>query len=96
MYAEALSTGFLGEMTLGDCAVDFRELRALGTTGLRVSRLGFGSSYGAPAAAYEMAFHEHGVNFFYWGSIRRAGMGEAIRHLSRAGCGPSASTGPIS
>jgi len=54
----------------------------LGSTGLTVSRIGFGSSYGAPAAAYERAFHEHGVNVFYWGSIRRTGMAEAIRHLA--------------
>lgn len=57
----------------------------LGLTGLRVSRIGFGSSYGAPAEAYERAFHEHGINFLYWGSIRRRGMREAIRHLVAGG-----------
>jgi aryl-alcohol dehydrogenase-like predicted oxidoreductase len=50
-----------------------------------VSRLGFGSSYGAPAEAYERAFHQHGVNFFYWGSIRRGGMRDAIRRLTAEG-----------
>ena len=60
---------------------DFRESRVLGRSGLTVGRLGLGSSYGAPAAAYEQAF-DRGCNFFYWGSIRRDGMGEAIRHLA--------------
>ena len=46
-----------------------------------VGRLGLGSSYGAPAAAYERAF-EQGCNYFYWGSLRRDGMAEAIRRLA--------------
>ena len=46
-----------------------------------MGRLGLASSYGAPAAAYEKAF-DRGCNYFYWGSIRRDGMGEAIRHLA--------------
>jgi len=65
--------------------VTFRDPRTLGATGLTVSRIGFGSSYGAPADAYERAFHDYGVNLFYWGSIRRAGMRDAIRRLVRAG-----------
>jgi len=48
---------------------------------LIVGRLGLGASYGAPAAAYERAF-ELGCNYFYWGTVQRDGMGEAIRHLS--------------
>ena len=60
---------------------DFRMPRVLGKTGLTVGRLGLGSSYGAPAAAYEKAF-EQGCNYFYWGSMRREGMGDAIRHLA--------------
>ena len=63
--------------------MDLREPTVLGRTDLHVSRLGIGSSYGAPAAAIERAFHEHGVNLLYWGSIRRAGMREAIRSLAR-------------
>ena len=54
----------------------------LGNSGLEVSRLGFGSSYGAPTRAYEEAF-ERGVNYFYWGSRRRERMGRALRSLSR-------------
>ena len=61
----------------------FTEPIVLGRTGLRVSRLGIGASYGVGAAAIERACHEHGVNFFYWGSIRRAGMRDAVRRLAR-------------
>ena len=53
----------------------------LGRSGLRVGRLGLGASYGAPAAAYERAFAA-GCNYFYWGSLRSAAMGAAIRHLA--------------
>jgi len=60
---------------------DFRIPRLLGRSGLTVGRLGLGSSYGAPAAAYEQAF-ERGCNYFYWGSVRRKGMGDAIRHIA--------------
>jgi aryl-alcohol dehydrogenase-like predicted oxidoreductase len=57
------------------------ETRILGRTGLRVGRLGVSASYGVPAAAVEQAF-EQGVNYFYWGSMRRSGFADAIRHLS--------------
>jgi aryl-alcohol dehydrogenase-like predicted oxidoreductase len=53
----------------------------LGRTGLRVGRLGVAASYGVPAAAVERAF-EQGVNYFYWGTFRHGGFGEAIRHLA--------------
>ncbi|MSP25350.1 MAG: aldo/keto reductase [Myxococcales bacterium] len=53
----------------------------LGSTGLSVSRLGLGSSYAAPTAAYREAF-ERGVNYFYWGSRRRDFMGDALRELA--------------
>lgn len=58
-----------------------RARRPLGRTGLLVSRLGIGAGYNVPAAAVEKAYHEHGVNYFYWGS-RRPGMRDAIRHLA--------------
>lgn len=64
--------------------MSWREPVVLGRTGLRVSRLGVGSSYGVPGAALERAFHEHGINFFYWGSIRRPGFGAAVRRLAAA------------
>lgn len=63
--------------------VDFKDKSVLGRTGLRVSRVGFGSSYGAAASAYERAF-EHGINYFYWGSRRRDQMADAIRHIARS------------
>ena len=54
--------------------------RALGRTGLRVGPLGLGASYGVPAAAVERAF-ERGVNYLYWGSLRRGGFERALCHL---------------
>jgi len=64
--------------------MDLREPRILGRTGLKVGRLGVAASYGAPAGAFEEAF-EDGCNYFYWGSIRRSGMREAIQNLCRKG-----------
>jgi aryl-alcohol dehydrogenase-like predicted oxidoreductase len=64
---------------------DFRQPVTLGRTGLRVSRLGVGASYGVGAAALERAFHERGVNSFYWGSRRTRSMRDAIRNLLSVG-----------
>ena len=64
--------------------MDFKSPTTLGRTGLSVSRLGFGASYPAPAEALEKAFHERGVNFFLWGSGRRAPMRDALRNLARS------------
>lgn len=64
--------------------MDFHAPRILGRTGLSVGQLGVASSYGAPAAAFEEAF-ERGCNYFYWGSLRRAGMAQAIRNLCGRG-----------
>jgi aryl-alcohol dehydrogenase-like predicted oxidoreductase len=58
------------------------EPRVLGRTGLRVGPLGVAASYGVPAEAVERAF-EQGVNYLYWGSIRRQGFGDAVRHLAK-------------
>jgi aryl-alcohol dehydrogenase-like predicted oxidoreductase len=60
---------------------DFHQRVTLGKSGLSVSRLGLGASYGAPSASYEEAF-ERGVNYFYWGSRRRASMRDAIRQIA--------------
>ncbi|MBN2054990.1 hypothetical protein JW905_08705 [bacterium] len=60
------------------------EPRILGRTGMKVGRLGVAAAYGAPAAAFEEAF-ERGCNYFYWGSIRRGGMRDAVRNICRAG-----------
>ena len=60
----------------------FPERVTLGRSGLRVSKLGLGSSFHAPTTSYLEAF-DRGVNYFYWGSIRRAYMGDAIREIAR-------------
>ena len=64
--------------------MDFNSQRVLGRTGLRVGRLGVGSSYGAPAEAFEEAF-ERGCNYFYWGSSRKTGMCQAIKNICQKG-----------
>lgn len=61
---------------------DFREKRELGRTGLLTSRLGIGSSFGAPAQVIEEAF-ERGINYLYWGTIRRPAFGRALRNLAK-------------
>lgn len=57
------------------------ERTVLGRTGLPVCRLGVAAGYGVPAAAVERAF-EQGVNYFFWGSRRRSGFGQAVRNLA--------------
>ena len=64
--------------------MDFQEKRLLGRTGLKVGPLGLASSFGAPASAFEEAF-DRGCNYFYWGSLRRKGMREAIKNLCGRG-----------
>ena len=61
---------------------DFLEKRELGQTGLLASRLGIGSSFGVSARVLEEAF-ERGINYLYWGSIRRREFGKAMRHLAK-------------
>ena len=56
------------------------EERVLGRTGLRVGRLGLAASYGVPTSAVERAF-ERGVNYLYWGSLRRDAFAQALRNL---------------
>ena len=63
--------------------MDLREHTNLGRTGLSVSRLGVGAAYGVPAHALEKAHAEHGINTFYWGALRKPGMGGALRNLCR-------------
>lgn len=54
---------------------------SLGRAGLDVHRLGLASSYGVPAAAVEKAF-DRGVNYLYWGSMRRGSFAVALRNLA--------------
>ena len=62
----------------------FNHPTVLGRTGLRVGRLGVASSYGAPPEAFEEAF-DRGCTYFYWGSLRKRGMAEAIRNICGRG-----------
>lgn len=64
--------------------MSFTSSVPLGRTGLSVGRIGLGASYGVSASAIERAFHERGVNYFYWGSIRRRGMRDAVRRIAPA------------
>jgi len=61
---------------------DFSQKVPLGRTGLLVSRLGIGSSYGVPTKACLKAF-EAGVNYFFWGSVRTPQMALAIREIAQ-------------
>jgi predicted aldo/keto reductase-like oxidoreductase len=63
---------------------DFSQATLLGRTGLRVGRLGVAAGYGAPAKAFEEAFHR-GCNYFYWGSMRKSNMREAIKNICAQG-----------
>jgi aryl-alcohol dehydrogenase-like predicted oxidoreductase len=60
----------------------FEQKRTFGKSNLQVSALGLGSSFGLPANEVERAF-ERGINFFFWGLIRRAGFGRGITNLSK-------------
>lgn len=56
------------------------ERISFGSTGMRVTPLGLGSSYGLEARDVERAV-ERGINYIYWGSTRRASYAEAVRNL---------------
>ena len=57
------------------------ERAILGRTGFEVGRLGLASSYGASADAVQLAF-DNGVNYFYWGSLRKSGFGDGLKALA--------------
>ena len=57
------------------------ERISLGRTGLMVTRLGIGSSYGINAAMVEEAA-AHGINYFYWGALRTKRMAEGIKNVA--------------
>lgn len=61
---------------------DFLAPVPLGQSGPEVSRLGIGSSFTGDSRFIEEAV-EQGVNYLYWGSIRRPAFGRAIRQLAR-------------
>jgi aryl-alcohol dehydrogenase-like predicted oxidoreductase len=60
-------------------AGDFRSA-LLGRTGRPVTRLGLSASYGVPGEALERAF-DQGLNYLYWGTVRRDSFGAALRRL---------------
>jgi aryl-alcohol dehydrogenase-like predicted oxidoreductase len=64
--------------------VDLRTPIELGRTGLLVSRLGIGSSFTGDERFIEEAV-EQGVNYLYWGTIRRPAFGRAIRSAVQRG-----------
>ncbi len=61
---------------------DFRTPVPFGQTGLQVCRLGIGSSFTRDAAFIEEAV-DQGVNYLYWGSLRRPAFGRAIKNVAR-------------
>lgn len=63
--------------------MDFKKRTTLGRTGLAVSRLGLASGYGIPARGVEKAFHEHGINYFFWSTPRRDRFGDGLRNLAK-------------
>ncbi|HKA15204.1 MAG TPA: aldo/keto reductase [Myxococcota bacterium] len=63
---------------------DLRTPIALGQTGLRTSRLGIGSSFTTDARVIEEAV-DQGINYLYWGTLRRPAFGRAIRNVAKRG-----------
>jgi aryl-alcohol dehydrogenase-like predicted oxidoreductase len=64
--------------------VAFERRIRLPHTDLVVGRVGLGSSFGVGPDGLELAY-DHGINYFYWGSVRRPGFGQGIRRLARRG-----------
>ncbi|HEX4512325.1 MAG TPA: aldo/keto reductase [Polyangiaceae bacterium] len=60
----------------------FDSPRTLGKTGLSVSAIALGSSYGVGGRDIERAF-DHGVNTFLYGSLRRPGFAKGVRALAK-------------
>ncbi|HEY2365696.1 MAG TPA: aldo/keto reductase [Polyangiaceae bacterium] len=60
----------------------FDSPRTLGKTGLAVSSIALGSSYGVGGRDIERAF-DHGVNTFLYGSLRRPGFAKGVRALAK-------------
>lgn len=63
-------------------AMGYESRIRLPRSGLAVGRVGLGSSFGVAPDDLDIAF-EHGINYFYWGSIRRPGFGRGVRRLAR-------------
>jgi aryl-alcohol dehydrogenase-like predicted oxidoreductase len=63
--------------------MNLRTRITLGRTGCEVSRIGIAASYGVGGDTVERAYDGYGVNYLYWGSMRRDSFGEGIRRLAR-------------
>lgn len=61
--------------------MEFKKVK-LGRTGLSVTRLGIGSSYGTDEAIVEEAVGR-GVNYLYWGAMRTKKMAAGIKKAAR-------------
>ena len=61
---------------------DFHTPVPFGQTGMQVCRLGIGSSFTGDSAFIEEAV-DSGVNYLYWGSMRRPAFGRAMKNLAR-------------
>jgi len=64
--------------------MEFEPRIRLPHTDLVVGRIGLGSSFGVGPDDLERAF-DAGINYLYWGSIRRPGFGSGIRRLAKQG-----------
>jgi aryl-alcohol dehydrogenase-like predicted oxidoreductase len=62
--------------------MNFEPRIRLPHTDLVVGRIGLGASFGIGPDDLELAF-DHGINYFYWGSIRRPGFGKGIRRIAQ-------------
>ncbi len=63
---------------------NLREHVVLGRSGLKVSRLGIASGYGISGKPMEKAFHEQGINYFYWSSPRKSKFGDTLKNIASA------------
>ncbi len=61
---------------------DWWQKRPLGRTGITVSRIGLGSSYGIAGRDVDRAV-ERGINYLYWGSRRIGDFGTAITRAAK-------------
>ena len=61
--------------------MDYSGKVQLGRTGLLVSRIGIGCSYGVGTSSLLKAF-DQGVNYFYFGTLRRDAMARAVHQLT--------------
>lgn len=61
----------------------FETRTTLGRSGLDVGRIGLGSSFGIGGEDLERAL-DRGVDWFYWGSLRREGFARGLRPLLKS------------